>query len=118
MTDDQIRDYLRHNGYAEHLWHEGRAGLVQRWRTFVEEVEKGYPLGLYDYRNDLDLRSVLSEVGLDNDVKDLDERFEKLLKDRKKRVWESAKSDAFWIFGYPKNASGELLEDLKSEGLV
>jgi hypothetical protein len=118
MTDEQIRDYLRDKGYAEHLWHEGRAGLVARWRIFVEEVEKGYPLGLYDYRNDLDLRSVLSEVGLDNDVKDLDERFQELLTARKKRVWESANSDAFWVFGYPKNASGELLEDLKSEGLV
>ena len=118
MTDEQIRDYLRNHGHPQHLWGQGRAGLIEKWKKFVEEMERGYPLGLYDYRNDLDLRSVLSQVGLDKDVKELDERFQNQLTDRKKRIWESANSDAFWIYGYPKNASGELLEDLQSEGLV
>jgi hypothetical protein len=35
-----------------------------------------------------------------------------------KRVWESSHGDPFWDFGYPKNASGELLEDLKAEALA
>jgi len=33
-------------------------------------------------------------------------------------VWESSAGDRFWDFGYPKNAAGELLEDLKAEGLL
>ena len=84
----------------------------------VEEVEHGYKLGLEDYRNDLDLRGIIGMVGLDDQVRDLDRRLEDMLTARDKRVWESASSDPFWDFGYPKNARGELLEDLKAEGLA
>jgi len=48
VTDDQIVEYLRANGYPEHLVRSGRAGLIERWRHFVEEVEHGYKLGLED----------------------------------------------------------------------
>jgi hypothetical protein len=54
MTDQEMAAYLRENGYPEHLVRAGRAGLIERWRKFVEEVEHGYKLGLEDYRNDLD----------------------------------------------------------------
>ena len=47
-----------------------------------------------------------------------DERFRRLLTATDKRVWESSHENAFWDWGYPKNASAELLEDLKAEGLV
>jgi ParB family chromosome partitioning protein len=39
VTDQQIADYLRANGYPEHLVQAGRAGLIDRYRRFVEEVE-------------------------------------------------------------------------------
>ena len=60
MTDAEIRDYLRDNGYPSHIVRGGREGLVRRWRQFVTEVEQGYEFGLEDYRNDLDVR--LDEV--------------------------------------------------------
>src|ERR1051326_7402225 len=69
MTDAELRDYLQQNGYPEHIWSAGRDGLVARWRKFVAEVERGYKYGLEDYRNDLDLRAVISLVGLDDDVR-------------------------------------------------
>jgi len=118
MTDEEIRAYLADNGYPEHLVKAGRAGLIDGWRKFVEQVEHGYKFGLEDYRNDLDLRGIIALVGLDDQVRDLDRRFESVLANRTVRVWESSAYDPFWDFGYPKNASGQLLEDLKKEGFT
>lgn len=118
MTDDQMAAYLRENGYPEHVVRAGRAGLIEGWRKFVESVEHGYKLGLEDYRNDLDLRGIIAMVGLDSEVQELDRRFEAMLTNRDRRVWESSGDGPFWDFGYPSNAKGELLEDLKNEGFA
>ena len=119
MNDAEIQAYLRDNGYPEHLARDGRAGLVARYRKFVEQVEHGYPLGLEDYRNDLDLRAIIALAGAEDDeIRALDERFEKMLTARTVRVWESAANDPFWDFGYPKLAGEDLKEDLASEGLM
>ena len=119
MTDTEIQDYLRENGYPEHIVRGGRAGLLKRWREFVEQVERGYPLGIEDYRNDLDIRGIirLAEAE-DADVLALDARLEALLTHTKVRVWESAPGDPFWDFGYPKNAGSDLLDDLRGEKLL
>lgn len=118
MTDAQLADYLRENGYPEHIVRAGRAGLLARWKRFVDEVERGYKLGLEDYRNDLDLRGIIALAGLDTEAQADDERLRRLLTATDKRVWESSHENAFWDWGYPKNASGELLEGLKEEGIV
>jgi hypothetical protein len=114
-----VDEYLRENGYPEHVVREGRAGLVRKWREFVEQVERGYKLGLEDYRNDLDVRAILAQAGAeDKEVVALDERLKKLLIACEKRVWESAPGEPFWDFGYPRNAGPDLLEDLRSEELA
>ena len=51
-THTQIADYL-----PEHL---DRAGLIDRYRKFVEQVELGLQTRPRDYRNDLDLRGILA----------------------------------------------------------
>jgi hypothetical protein len=118
MTDAEIQAYLRDNDYPEHIVRDGRAGLVRRWREFVEQVERGYSLGLEDYRNDLDVRAILSLAGgEDAEVRTLDERLKKMLTSEV-RVWESAAGDPFWDFGYPRNAGADLLGDLQAAGLV
>jgi len=118
VNDAEILAYLQENGYPPHLAREGRAGLVRRWREFVEQVEHGYRLGLEDYRNDLDIRGILELAGAVNEeVTALDERLRSLLAPAKRRVWESAPGDPFWDFGYPPNAGAELAADLKAEGL-
>lgn len=119
MTDAQIQEYLRENGYPEHIARAGRAGLVERWRKFIEQVERGYSLGIEDYRNDLDIRGILRLADAeDTEVHALDARLEAFLTGTSVRVWESAPGDPFWDFGYPKNAGTDLLDDLRSEKLL
>jgi hypothetical protein len=118
MTDAEIRAYLEDNGYPRHVVAAGREGLLRRWRQFVEEVESGYRFGLEDYRNDLDMRGILAQLGLDAEVAESDERFERMLTARDRRVWESIAGDPFWDFGYPRNASADLLRDLRAAGLA
>jgi hypothetical protein len=118
MTDRELEEYLGQNGYPEHVSRGGRAGLLARWSKFVDEVERGYKLGLEDYRNDLDLRGIIELAGLGSEAQSDDERFRRMLTATGKRIWESSHENAFWDWGYPKNASGELLEDLKAEGFL
>ncbi|HET8550049.1 MAG TPA: hypothetical protein VFL57_18695 [Bryobacteraceae bacterium] len=118
MTDEEVRRYLAENGYPLHVVQAGREGLIRRWREFVEEVERGYEYGLEDYRNDLDLRGVIAMAGLDHDVADMDKRLAAMLTRTDVRVWESASQHPFWDFGYPRNASGPLLKDLRRAGLT
>jgi hypothetical protein len=119
VTDSEILAYLQENGYPEHVAREGRPGLIRRWREFVEQVERGYRLGLEDYRNDLDIRGVLELAGVSNeDVQALDQRLRNLLVPAQRRLWESAPGDPFWDYGYPRNAGAELAADLKAEGLI
>ena len=118
MTDRELAEYLQENGYPEHIARAGRAGLLAQWKAFVDQVERGYRLGLEDYRNDLDLRGIIELAGLGSEAHTDDERFRKMLTATDKRIWESSHENAFWDWGYPRNASGELLEDLKAEGFV
>ena len=118
MTDQEMAAYLRENGYPEHIVRAGRAGLIARWAKFVSEVEHGYRFGLEDYRNDLDLRGIIALLGIDSEVAELDRRFESLLTNRDKRVWESAPGSPFWDYGYPSNTGTRFREDLDKEGLL
>jgi hypothetical protein len=118
MTDQELEEYLRENGYPDHIVRGGREGLIRRWNEFVAEVERGYRLGLEDYRNDLDVRGVIALAGLDSAVADADRRLAAMLTHGETRVWESAGENPFWDFGYPRNVSGDLLEDLEAEGLA
>src|SRR5579862_6079863 len=118
MTDARVQEYLRDNGYPEHVVREGRAGLVRRWKEFVEQVERGYSLGIEDYRNDLDIRAIIHKAGAEDEaVHALDTRLKKMLTGTK-RVWESGVNNDFWCVGYPKNAGADLMEDLRREGLA
>ncbi|MEO8025138.1 MAG: hypothetical protein ABI823_01610 [Bryobacteraceae bacterium] len=120
MTEREIKQFLEDNGYPAHVIKGGKKGLLNRWRRFVDEVESGYRTGLEDYRNDLDIRSILALLKLDTEVAEEDARLKKMLAHLDRRVWETDgdRKAAFWIFGYPKNASGDLLADLKVEGLA
>lgn len=117
MNDQEMAAYLRENGYPEHVVRAGRTGLIDRWRRFVEEVERGYRLTLDDYRNELDLRGIIAMLGMDAEVAELDGRLQARLIHPEKRLWESMAGDRFWDFGYPSNAGKELLQDIINEGI-
>ena len=94
---------------------QGRTGLVIRWTEFVAEVERGYEYGLEDYRHDLDVRGVIATLNLETDaIEQADARLRDQLMNTEIRVWESFPGEPFWDFGFPKNASGRLLRDLKN----
>jgi hypothetical protein len=120
FTDEQIRQYLRDSGSPEHIVRAGRGGLIERWQKFVQEVEGGYHFGLEDYRNDLDLRGIIENVGLSGDAAVIaaDEKLKPLLVPTANRIWESCSGEPFWDFGYPKRSGRDLQHDLKREGLL
>jgi len=92
--------------------------LLERWKKFVDDVERGYKLGLDDYRNDLDIRSEIAEAGLAARAQVDDLRLKRMLGATKIKVWDSDVPHAFWVQGYPRNASGTLREDLEAEDLA
>jgi hypothetical protein len=117
-SNDKVAEYLKKNKYPAHLVKDGKPGLVRRWKQFVDDVENGYSMTIEDYRNDLDIRAIIHSAGAeDAEVAKLDARLKKLLTG-KKRIWDSDCNDDFWCIGYPKNASGDLKDDLKREGLL
>ena len=119
MSNAELSAYLRDNGYAEYLARDGGPGLIDRYKQFVAEVVKGYRRHLEDYRNDLDIRSLISMAGLDEQVRDEDRRLAELLINRDIRVWESGiTTDPFWDYGYPSTAGPVLLADLRKEELA
>jgi hypothetical protein len=111
MSDAEVIS-LRENGYPEHIVRGGREGLIRRWRSFAEEVERGYEFGLEDYRNDLDVRAIIRMVGADEEVADADARFRAMLTGTDQRVWESGEGDPWWDFGFPRNPGPALRRDL------
>ena len=117
MTEQQIKEYLRNRGCPKIVWEGGTERLLRRWRDFVLEVEKGYcPRCLIDeYWNDLDTRELIHEVGYDDSVKEADERFRAMLTaTHVKHHHRGRESDYdFWNYGYPKNATGFFLEEIK-----
>ncbi len=115
---NQIMKMLRERGAADHIVREGAEGLLLRWRSFVAHVENGYSLGLEDYRNDLDIRGLIAFTGLDREVSREDDRLRKLLVHTRQAIWTTDNPHAFWVRGYPKNATGALLQDLRREGLA
>jgi hypothetical protein len=114
----EVRAALRQLGASPRIVEEGAAGLISGWRKFVESVERGYKFGLDDYRNELDLRTLIAAVGLASQVASEDRRLRALLVNTRQPLWESDAPDAFWVCGYPGNAGDELMSDLRASGLA
>jgi len=116
MKEEQIQKLLKEKGCPEFMWKGGSRYLIDSWKKFVEDVERGYCHDcLFDeYLNDLDTRTLIRLAGLDDNVKDLDERFKVMLTRNDLRV-SPEKPDVtndFWNFGYPKNATGYFLQEI------
>lgn len=117
MTDP-ISEFLAGRGAPEHLVKGGAEGLMSRWHDFVERAEAGYSFGLEDYRNDLDLRSLIELAGIGPAVASDDARLRKLLTHTDVELWSSDVEGAWWVRGYPRNSGALLMEDLADEDLT
>jgi hypothetical protein len=117
-TEKQVADILVSRGVPSRLVDGGAASLLAAWAAFVEQAEVGYSFGLDDYRNDLDLRSLICLTGLDAAAVNDDARFRNLLTRTDLEVWSSDAQGAWWTFGYPANSGSDLLEDLRAEGIL
>jgi hypothetical protein len=117
MTEEEAREYLKKRGCPEFVWQGGIERLIQRWGDFVAEVEHGYcpDCLVEEYWNDLDTRELIHDIGHDSEVKDLDERFAAMLtaKHIKHGHTDRASDYDFWNYGYPKNAAGFFLDEIK-----
>ena len=118
VDEQAVRATLRGLGASPRVIEGGAAGLISGWQKFVESVERGYKFGLDDYRNELDLRTMIDAVGLAPQVTAEDERLRALLVNTRQPLWESDAPDPFWVCGYPRNAGDELMSDLRASGLA
>jgi hypothetical protein len=97
------------------------AELVVGWDDFVERVERGYSLTIYDYTNDLGTRnllehlchSVTSELArrIRAELKDTDERFRSATVEYPRATVPAAEPDRWWYFRRPKVLVGDLRQD-------
>ncbi len=117
MTEAQIKEYLKNRGLPEHIWKRGSQVILQRWKDFVAEIEKGYSPNCFidEYWNDLDKRELIHEIGCDDKVREADERFRAMLtaNNIKHHYRERNSEYDFWNYGYPKNATGFFYEQIK-----
>jgi hypothetical protein len=61
MTEhDAVRQLLADRGCPEELVRGGLPMLAEKWGAVVASVEGGYPFGLDDYLNDMDLRDAIA----------------------------------------------------------
>lgn len=118
LTEDEIKQILKKKGWPEFVSEAGSSTLLKWWKETVEKIEKGYPENtmIEDYYDDVCVREMINQTGLDEMVRDLDERFKKATIRRDVRTgWSRTenKDSDFWYFGYPKNATGNFLRDFE-----
>jgi hypothetical protein len=103
--------------------------LVATWAKFVQEVERGYECSIYDYTNDLSTRDLLDEVidsvpvtlgkEIEEELQQWDDRYRLATRPSDKPLFPGpdVAQRPRWR-RIPRNLRGELLEDLRSEGLI
>ena len=129
--DDDVRTHLRERGCPDEVVEAGIAGLVEDWERVVEEVVRGYPLGLDDYLNDIDTRQLIEETlplvpaddrpGPMTRVLLADERIRPALDPVEECLWGQEVADAegwtpeseWWYYHLPRAAGPLLREDLQ-----
>ena len=103
--------------------------FLNRWMTFVQEVENGYQLSLADYTQELELRDSIETFKgkmpdrLRMEIQDIlvpyEERFRFATRETHKPLLPTSESPgAFWWWRLPTVLAGELLHEARLEDLV
>ncbi len=124
---DAIEGHLKsHQAYAEYA-EEDFGSFLLDWNDFVTECTEGFEGDLIDYQLGLHLRDIIEHVITlaDDDltcklveiVSDPDDRFQKLLTDRRKRIdlpsdSEQSEPMPFWYQGVVEKPGATLRRDL------
>ncbi|MBV6521725.1 MAG: hypothetical protein MNPFHGCM_01869 [Gemmatimonadaceae bacterium] len=134
-VEARVRQYLIARGCADFVVEGGLAGLVDRWETTTDSIERGYHGLLDEYLNDMDLRDILEDaldVAAMPDDAPLRRRVS--LADARVRratvacgpIWgrEVAESETmdpalqWWYFVRPASPPDDLRQELEGEGLL
>lgn|GEM_PF-1823165 len=122
MSEEEAKKFLKKDGWSDATWQGGAERLIKNWIYFVSEIESGsYGGNIEEYWNDLDTRKAIDRIGYgdNNEVKEADDRFRKLLIHTKVRIWGSydAPKDNhdWWNFGYPKSVDSYLKKEFEKE---
>jgi len=118
MTDEEVQAFLKEKGWPERVWRGGRELLIQRWIDFVDSLvdsERTNKWLIDDYWIGLEIRDLIHDIGCDDRVKHADEAFRSMLTGLNiKHFNRNRQTDYdFWNFGYPKNATGFFLQQIK-----
>lgn len=104
--------------------------LLSDWREFVDNVERGYQLTVYDYTNDLSVRTILHQLlsvvsddlrtKLENALRSDDDRLRRVTRLGKKPLvgQEEGGGQMWWRFRVPWRMGSELERDLRSRGFL
>jgi hypothetical protein len=106
----------------------GPSELLRHWQEFVQEVEDGYKLSIYDFTFDLSMRDVLEEIQaavplrlrqeIEAVLLPLDERYKCATLPSEKPIDAGADENAKeWWFRIPKLAGPEVEKYLFENGL-
>ena len=99
-----------------------------RWQKFVSEVAQGYDASIYDYTNDLSIRSELAGF-ISKLPKQLADKLNLSLKEADKRFLEltvpanvhllglSDEQANLWLHRLPIKPTGELLHDIRTSNI-
>ena len=106
---------------ARLLGEDSLGELLRRWSDLVAQVERGYDDSIYEYTNDLAVRTRLDEVAaaagpglrakLDGALAEDDRRFTAATEEAARPLGRSP-----WAHRVPTRRVGELAEDLESLG--
>jgi hypothetical protein len=120
-----IEAYARESGRSTFTLGE----YMNKWRELAIRVRSGYPLGIYDYTNELSSRDILQEFVecLPRDVKEKVEKaiaeVDEIFKEETSITsvalagpTESTNTRPWWWNRIPKKLEGELKEDIQSLG--
>lgn len=118
-----LEEMRRENRFAPGV---GLKRLLTRWTWFVDDVEAGYPLSIWDYQSDLMIRDALAEImastpprfaaELLSVVGPLDDRFRAASRPSQP-LMSGPECSGFWWSRLPLRLEGELLEGVRAEGL-
>jgi hypothetical protein len=129
----RIEAFLKQRGCPGWVVEAGLPGLVQRWEETGATLAKGYPLGLDEYLNDMDVRQLIADtlpLATQTERKKLkvrvikaDTRIKKLLKPVKACLWGAGEAKrngwtvrkSWWYFHLPRHPGPDLLAELADD---